>query len=268
MIRYLVAATLFMTMAVVPAASAAEPDGATIYQTNCAACHGPTGEGVAGSFPPLAGNPAVQDAEFVRTVITGGLSGPIEVLGVQYDGVMPPFSSLSDADIAALIGHVQGDLQGSPAGTTTTAGVTVPTAAAVTGSAERGEAIFVGVQRLDGGGPACIACHSAGSHTNLGGSTLGPDLTDLSARFGGTDGVFAVLANPPSPTMQPVFGASPFTDAERADLAAYFATTQPSSGGVDLLLVLGVIGAVVLFGVMLIFRRSRTSYVERLRSGR
>ncbi|GBE22236.1 MAG TPA: c-type cytochrome [Actinobacteria bacterium] len=268
MIRYLVVVTLFMTMAVMPAASAAEPDGATVYQTNCAACHGPAGEGIAGSFPPLVDNPAVQDAEFVRTVVTGGLSGPIEVFGVQYDGVMPPFASLSDAEITALIGYVQGDLQGSPVGTTTTAGAIATTAAAVTGSAERGEAIFIGAQRLDGGGPACIACHGAGGRDNLGGSTLGPDLTDLSARFGGTAGVLAVLANPPSPTMLPVFGANPFTDSERADLAAYFATTQSSAGGVDLLLILGVIGAVVLFGGMLLFRRSRTSYAERLRSGR
>ena len=265
MIRYLVAAALLFMLAGVPAAWAEESDGAALFQANCAACHGQTGAGIPGAFPPLAGNPHVQDADHVRDVITGGLSGPIEVLGAQYDGSMPPFASLSDAEVEALVAFVQEDLQGATTGaTTTTAVATQPEA----GSAERGEALFTGAQRLEGGGPACIACHTTGEHTGLGGAALGPDLSDLSARFGGSEGVLAVLANPPSPTMQPVFGADPFTDAERGDLAAYFATTKPSSRGVDLLLVIGLVGAVVLFGVMFVFKRSRRSYVERLRSGR
>ncbi len=272
--RFVLTATVLLIIATMPAAFASDDEGATLFQSNCAGCHGPTGAGLGDTFPPLAGNPNVQDADHVRAVITGGLSGAVEVLGKTYNGVMPPFSSLTPQQVEALIGYVQGELQGTTeTSTTTIAGetsttTTVAAPSAPTGSPDRGEAIFTGAQRLDSGGPACIACHSAGSHDNLGGSTLGPDLTDLNTMFGGVDGVYGVLANPPSPTMQPVFGPSPFSDQERADLAAYFASVEEPAGGIDLLLVIGLIGAVALFGAMLVLGRSRKNYVEQLRSGR
>lgn len=39
-------------------------------------------------MPPLAGNPRVQDEAYVVKVVREGLSGPLEVGGVTYDGVM------------------------------------------------------------------------------------------------------------------------------------------------------------------------------------
>lgn len=48
--------------------------GEALFTDNCAACHMPDGRGMAGSFPPLAGNPALQgtDASTVtRTVLEG-----------------------------------------------------------------------------------------------------------------------------------------------------------------------------------------------------
>jgi ubiquinol-cytochrome c reductase cytochrome b subunit len=39
--------------------AAAGPEGAKIYASNCASCHGANGQGLPGSFPPLAGNPYV-----------------------------------------------------------------------------------------------------------------------------------------------------------------------------------------------------------------
>jgi mono/diheme cytochrome c family protein len=39
-----------------------------------------------------------------------GISGPITVKGKSYNGAMPPFGHLSDAEIAAVVGYVRGGL--------------------------------------------------------------------------------------------------------------------------------------------------------------
>jgi len=241
-----------------PTAGAQEgPDGREVYLTNCAACHQGTGTGVAGSFPPLVDNPNVQDAGYVRTVIQQGLSGPIDVNGVTYDAEMPALPQLTDAEIEAVIAYLQ-------------AGVFAPTdtAAAGEGGAVAGEKLFLGQLALENGGPACHACHSAGPHTNLGGPTLGPDLTDLTARYGGPEAVAAALANPPSATMQPIFADKALTDQERADLAAFFGSLTTSTlVQVDLLWILGLGGAAVLLGLMYVFsKRNRVNYLRQLRS--
>ena len=81
-----------------------EIDGRDVYLAKCAACHQGTGLGVAGSFPPLAGNDNVGDTAYVKTVIIEGRTGPLEVLGQPYDGEMPAFPDLSVPEIDALIG--------------------------------------------------------------------------------------------------------------------------------------------------------------------
>ncbi|MBU1494580.1 MAG: cytochrome c, partial [Actinobacteria bacterium] len=98
-------------------AAAQEPGepGEAVYRSICAACHQADGAGLPGVFPPLAGNPSVEDADYVRTVIGAGLSGPLEVNGVAYDGVMPAQSQLSDDDVEAVIAYLQAGLPGAGA---------------------------------------------------------------------------------------------------------------------------------------------------------
>jgi mono/diheme cytochrome c family protein len=94
-------------------AAAAKADGKTVYQDNCAACHGDTGAGQPGSFPPLSGNPDLfKEQIFPALVALYGISGPITVKGKSYNGTMPPFGHLSDAEIAAVVGYVRGGLGG------------------------------------------------------------------------------------------------------------------------------------------------------------
>ncbi len=81
--------------------------GAEVYATSCAGCHQAGGAGVVGQFPPLVGNPNVDDTAYVVDVITNGLSGEIEVNGQTYDGVMPAQSTLSDDDVTAVIAYIQ-----------------------------------------------------------------------------------------------------------------------------------------------------------------
>ncbi len=244
------------TMMLSPSAGAQEePDGRDVYLANCAACHQASGAGVAGSFPPLLDNPNIQDAEYVRTVILNGKTGPIDVNGVTFDAEMPAIS-LDDAEIEAVIAFIQ-------------AGVfTAPDAPLATGGALTGSLLFTGEAGLENGGPACHACHSAGDNSNLGGWTLGPDLTDLTERYGGTDAVATALANPPSATMQPIFDDQALTDQERADLAAYLGTlTTQSDPPADLLVYFALTGAALLFGVMYMYsKRNRINYLQQLRS--
>lgn len=69
-----------------------------------------------------------------------------------------------------------------------------------------GRQIFLGEQRLEAGGPPCVSCHTLGTIGGLGGGRLGPDLTNVFDRLGGRKGVGTWLLNPPTPTMQAVFG--------------------------------------------------------------
>ena len=93
-------------------ASAGSPspavDGAAMYARQCSACHQSHGGGTPGFFPPLAGNHDLyRDRMFPVYVVLNGLTGPIKVKGRQYNGTMPPFDHLSDAEIAAVIGYVR-----------------------------------------------------------------------------------------------------------------------------------------------------------------
>jgi mono/diheme cytochrome c family protein len=90
-----------------PTARAQEAvDGETVFLSSCAACHQADGSGLPGTFPPLAGNPHVDDAEYVAEVIQNGRTGEIEVDGIVYDGQMPAVN-LDDAERAAVIEYVQ-----------------------------------------------------------------------------------------------------------------------------------------------------------------
>ena len=81
--------------------------GKGVYDTNCAACHQPTGKGLPGAFPPLAGSDFLQgDREKVLSVALFGLSGPITVNGEEYNAVMPSMGYLSDEDLAAALTYV------------------------------------------------------------------------------------------------------------------------------------------------------------------
>jgi mono/diheme cytochrome c family protein len=91
-----------------PEAQAAKVDGNTVFQQNCAACHGAEGKGQPGYFPPLAGNPDLfKDQSFPVLVVLNGISGPITVEGRSYNGSMPAFGHLSDAEIAAVVNFVR-----------------------------------------------------------------------------------------------------------------------------------------------------------------
>jgi cytochrome c6 len=73
-------------------------DGQALFMANCSACHQPTGLGIKGAFPALAGDPFVKGdpAPVIATVLNGR-------------GGMPTFKAdLSDDQLAAILSYVRG----------------------------------------------------------------------------------------------------------------------------------------------------------------
>jgi mono/diheme cytochrome c family protein len=82
----------------------AEKSGGELYASNCASCHQTNGQGISGSIPPLAGNPAVLAAK------------PFDALSVVLQGLpasgnmpaMPSFGgSLDDRAVADVVNYVR-----------------------------------------------------------------------------------------------------------------------------------------------------------------
>jgi len=80
-------------------------EGEKVYGARCASCHQPTGQGVPGAFPPMAGSEFVTGKpEEHAKIVLNGLNGSITVKGQSYNGVMPAWKDvLSDREIAAVL---------------------------------------------------------------------------------------------------------------------------------------------------------------------
>lgn len=81
--------------------------GAQVFSSNCASCHGESGTGTPGVFPPLLRDPVVigKDADAQIKIVLNGLSGK-RINGTKYSAQMPAFGpQLSDAQIAAVVDH-------------------------------------------------------------------------------------------------------------------------------------------------------------------
>ncbi|WP_456650048.1 MULTISPECIES: cytochrome c [unclassified Bradyrhizobium] len=101
-----------------PAASSALPTtessllvslGKTVYDKNCASCHGAQGEGKPPHWPPLANNQSIEMQSAVnpiRMVLNGGY--PPGTKGNPMPYGMPPFAGLlSDNEVAAVVSYIR-----------------------------------------------------------------------------------------------------------------------------------------------------------------
>ncbi|MCK0147182.1 PQQ-dependent sugar dehydrogenase [Arenibacter sp. F26102] len=82
--------------------------GAILYNRYCGTCHMSNGKGDGSRFPPIAGSEWVKgDQQILIDVVLSGLSGPIEVNGKYFDGVMPPVDYLEDEEIAQILTYIR-----------------------------------------------------------------------------------------------------------------------------------------------------------------
>jgi len=82
--------------------------GRDAYMKACIECHQADGRGVPETFPPLTGSQWVKgNPEIMVLILLGGLTGPIEINGLNFNGVMPGHSHLDDAEIAKIASFVR-----------------------------------------------------------------------------------------------------------------------------------------------------------------
>ena len=136
-------------------------NGARLYQSSCAGCHGPTGDLVPGiDLQRGQFRRATTDTELIR-IIVSGIPGT----------TMPP-SSFSETQAGAIVAFLRsartgGSLAGAGTNPAAAAG-RGGGLAATTGNAAGGKALF------EGRG-ACATCHRVGAS----GPRIAPDLTDI-----------------------------------------------------------------------------------------
>ena len=104
-----------------------EPDpvkGEKLFAANCASCHQPTGLGLPGAFPPLAGSAWVAGSEDrLIKIVLAGMAGELEIKGAKYNSAMPNVGAgLKDAQIAHIATYVR-QAWGNTAGPVTDAKV-------------------------------------------------------------------------------------------------------------------------------------------------
>jgi mono/diheme cytochrome c family protein len=127
----------------------AKVDGKTVFEEQCAACHQPNGQGVAGQFPPLAHNADLFLApDFPLHVVLFGIKGKITVNGQKYDSEMPPLDVLSDAQIAAVVAYIRQSFGNAALGPQEMGTVDAASVAAVRGSTQSPEQVLAYRKKL------------------------------------------------------------------------------------------------------------------------
>jgi len=89
--------------------------GKVVYMQVCFACHQPTGLGLPGMFPPLAGSDwaATKKPDRMIRMVLHGVTGPININGKPFTTpapMMPPQgAALSDTQIADVLTYVRSE---------------------------------------------------------------------------------------------------------------------------------------------------------------
>lgn len=93
-----------------PAVPGAAVDAKALFAAHCVACHQATGLGLPGVFPPLDGSEWVEgDTLVLANILLHGITGEITVKGVKFQGAMPSFQQLSDAELAGIATFIRGN---------------------------------------------------------------------------------------------------------------------------------------------------------------
>jgi nitrite reductase (NO-forming)/hydroxylamine reductase len=230
--------------------------GKEVYLANCAACHQPDGAGLPGAFPPLKDSDFLQgNRKTIMSAALFGLSGPITVNDVEYNGVMPSLGYLTDEDLAAALTYVLATWDGDSAAVSVeeVAALRVELGKEDRAEGERhqgtseGEMTYEGApvamtgegarQIMTAGAPVlseaefatatqlyferCAGCHGV-LRKGATGKPLTPDITSAK----GTDYLKALITYG-SPAGMPNWGTSGDLSPEQIDIMARFLQQEP-----------------------------------------
>jgi cytochrome c2 len=182
----------------------------------------------------------------------------------EYHDVAMPNLGLNQGEVENILAYLETTGAGGGAAESAAPAKEAANAPAPAGNADTGKDLFTGVQRFANGGPPCMACHSTGGIGALGGGQLGPDLTTVATRFGGSAGVNGFIAGLPTPTMKAVWTPHPLTTEERANVVAFLAgqagLSQRAAADVWQLAGLTALGTVVLLLIAGFWWQNRLKY--------
>ncbi len=276
--RLLLPTALAGTVVLLPSPLTAQSP-AEFYDQNCAGCH-TIGQGAAAG-PDLRDVTRRREREWlIRFLLDPDdfKTDPAIARLIQEAGglEMPTTDGLTREMAIALLQIIE-QRSASATGASKGAGATevapygAPPAATASDVAA-GRDLFTGRARLIAAGPACVQCHDAATLASPGGGRMGPDLTQVHGRLGGTRGLAAWLGTTPTPVMRAVYRSAPLTPDESRLLAAFFedaAARAPAPAprgrqliGAALSLCLAVIALIGLLGSGR-FRGVRSAMVER-----
>jgi cytochrome c5 len=110
--RWLVAWSALILIALLPPPSRAADEGTSVFNTYCAMCHQPNGQGIPGQFPRIAGRAdkiarTAKGRQYLCTLVIYGMAGQVTVDGSTLIGVMPPLGvTLTDQNLADALNHL------------------------------------------------------------------------------------------------------------------------------------------------------------------
>ena len=75
---------------------------------SCMQCHQENGLGLPGQYPPLGGSEYVLgDKRRLVAILMNGLGGEVHVKGNVFNGVMPPWATRDDDEIAGVLTYIR-----------------------------------------------------------------------------------------------------------------------------------------------------------------
>lgn len=234
--------------------SAWAQETADFFRANCTSCHTIGGGRLVG--PDLKNVAERADHDWLASFITN----PTKVLGSgdayaaklkdeAAGAVMPTIMGMTRDQAERLLELIAAESQLEQSAF---AGLSIGDEPFTQADIDRGERLFLGVQHLSNGGPACLSCHTATGVGGLGGGRLGPDLSRVYERLQGRKSLAAWLQAPATAVMRPIFRHHLLTNEEIIGLVAFLEERAQAGGEAPqtfqaALLVLGLVGAALAF---------------------